>query len=81
MYTCKLPESSDYVRLVKVVDYGRDQPDIDKKLCGFVQMKWILSLRKRKVMRAGLVLTNQGTECQCQDTEKTNEESMMLQKA
>ena len=30
-------------------------------------------------MRAGLVLTNQGTECQCQDTEKTNEESMMLE--
>ena len=30
-------------------------------------------------MRPGLVLTNQETECQCQDTEKTNERSMMLE--
>ena len=30
-------------------------------------------------MRAGLVSTNQETECQCQETEKTNERSVMLE--
>ena len=30
-------------------------------------------------MRAGLFSTNQKTECQCQETEKTNERSVMLE--
>ena len=30
-------------------------------------------------MRAGLVWTNQETESQCQETEKTNERSVMLE--